>query len=85
VFLQVIDPEAFGGREYFMRETEWLANACRSSPTKPGEPPVRLPGERALQLKKEQLEKGVSLYPTITPALKRWAEKYNVPFPKPLA
>ena len=30
VFLQVLDPAAFGGRERFERETGWLAQACRT-------------------------------------------------------
>jgi len=81
VFLQVIDPEAFGGRAAFTRETGWLADACRDNPTRPGEPPVRLPGSQGLQLRAEQLHRGVSLYPTIIPALKPWAEKYGVPVP----
>ena len=85
VFLQVIDPEAFGGGEYFTQETEWLVEACRNNPTQPGSPPVRLPGSRALQLRAEQIQQGVSLYPTILPALKPWSEKFNVSLPTPKA
>jgi L-lactate dehydrogenase len=85
VFLQVIDPAAFGGREYFLRETEWLAEACRTNPTKPDSLPVRLPGSRALQLRAEQLEQGVALYPTILPSLQPWSEKLGIPLPAPLA
>lgn len=81
VFLQVIDPQAFSGYDHFIRETGWLAEACRNNPTPPGNPPVRLPGSRALQLRAEQLERGVVLYPTIIPALKLWAEKWAVPLP----
>lgn len=84
VFLQIIDPEAFGGREPFVRETAWLAEACRNNPTKPGDPPVRLPGERALKLRAQQLRHGISLYPTILPALRQWSERYNISFPNPL-
>jgi L-lactate dehydrogenase len=81
VFLQVIDPAAFGGSDYFVREMEWLAEACRTNPTKPGAPPVRLPGSRALQLRDEQLKKGVALYPDIMPMLRPWAEKLEVSLP----
>lgn len=81
VFLQVIDPQAFSGHDHFIRETGWLVEACRSSPTPPGSPPVRLPGSRALQLRAEQLEQGIGLYPTIIPAVKPWAEKLDVPLP----
>jgi L-lactate dehydrogenase len=85
VFLQVMDPAAFGGSDEFVRETEWLAEACRTNPTKPGEPPVRLPGSRALQLRAEQLEKGVVLYPSIMPTLKPWAEKLGIHVPAPIS
>jgi L-lactate dehydrogenase len=85
VFLQVIDPDAFGGREYFTQETQWLAEASRNNPPKPGSPPVRLPGSRALQLRAEQMERGVALYPTILPTLKGWSEKLGIPMPAPIA
>ena len=81
VFLQVIDPEAFGGRAAFAREAGWLANACRTAPVKPGRPPVRLPGERALKLREQQLAEGVALHAAIMPSLKPWAEKLGVAVP----
>ncbi|MBC7814450.1 MAG: Ldh family oxidoreductase [Burkholderiales bacterium] len=84
VFLQIIDPDAFGGRDRFMRETEWFAEAARSNPTAPGNPPVRLPGSRALQQRANYLESGIVLYPSIMPALAKWADKLGVEVPKPL-
>jgi LDH2 family malate/lactate/ureidoglycolate dehydrogenase len=84
VFLQVIDPAAFGGRDFFLQETEWLAEACRSNPTRPGDPPVRLPGSRGLELRDRQMREGVALYPAIMPALIPWAEKLAVAVPVPL-
>jgi len=39
---------------------------------------VRLPGERGLERKREQLRRGVELYPSILPALRPWAEKLGV-------
>ncbi len=85
VFLQLIDPDAFGGGAAFARETGWLARACRETATRPGDPPVRLPGERALALRREQLERGVALYPSILPALEPWATKLGVEVPRPMA
>jgi L-lactate dehydrogenase len=82
VFLQIIDPAAFGGGERFLRETSWLAEACRTAPVPPGKPPVRLPGERGLALRARQLREGVALHPDIMPVLRPWAEKLGVPVPK---
>jgi len=81
VFMQIIDPEGFGSKQSFIRESEWLARACRSNPVKPGASPVRLPGNRALYLRAEQLKKGVRLYPTTMPSIKPWAEKYSITIP----
>jgi L-lactate dehydrogenase len=84
VFLQIIDPGAFGGRAAFARETGWLANACRTAPVKPGNPPVRMPGERGLKLRENQLAEGVTLHPETMPGLLPWAEKLGVAAPSAL-
>lgn len=60
VFVMVIDPQAHGGTQNFMRESGFLASACRAASVPPGSPGVRLPGERALALRKEQLMNGVA-------------------------
>lgn len=65
VFLQVIDPEAFGGRAGFEEETGWLAEACRSNPPRPGVSRVRVPGEQASRLQREAEAGGVPLSPAI--------------------
>ncbi len=84
VFLQLIDPACFGGTEAFLRENDFLAEFCRSTPVAAGDPPVQMPGDGALRRRREQLEKGVLLYPGIIEALGEWAEKYNVGMPVPL-
>lgn len=84
VFLQLIDPDRFGGRAAFLRETSFLARACLDTPAPGGKPPVRLPGHAALARRRVQLADGVELHPTILPALMPWAEKLNVRLPAPL-
>ena len=84
VFVQVIDPAAFGGREEFQHQTGWLAAACRDNPPAPGIAAVRLPGQRGLECKREALEHGVELYPTIATALAPFAEKFGIAMPRPL-
>ena len=81
VFVQVLDPEAFGGRDAFLRQTSWLADACHAATPRPGGPSVRLPGERGLKLMREQREHGVELHASILPALQPWAAKLGVAMP----
>jgi LDH2 family malate/lactate/ureidoglycolate dehydrogenase len=81
VFLQVIDPERFAGRQAFVREAAWLVDAARANPPLPGRGPVRVPGERGLALKRAQLARGIELYPSILPSLRPWAEKLGVALP----
>ncbi|HET9025539.1 MAG TPA: Ldh family oxidoreductase [Burkholderiaceae bacterium] len=84
VLVQVWDPAAFGGIESFVRQADWLAEACRTNPARPGVDAVRLPGERGLALKREQMRSGVALHEDIMPALVPWAGKLGVALPPPL-
>jgi L-lactate dehydrogenase len=81
IFMQIIDPEAFGGLENFKRESGWLAAACRNTTGLPGGSGVRLPGQRGLDLRREYLANGVELAPTIMPLLDPWAAKLGVASP----
>ena len=78
VFVQVLDPAAFGGRAEFLRQTSWLVDACHAATPRAGVERVRLPGERGLARMREQQEKGVALHPTIMPALLPWSQKLGV-------
>ncbi len=84
VFVQALDPASFGGADAFARQMDWLVRACHAATPRPGGPPVRLPGERALRLHREQRATGVALHPTIMPALAPWAQKLGVPPPAPI-
>jgi L-lactate dehydrogenase len=84
VFLMLLDPARFGGRDAFVRETSFLAELCRTTPVAPGAPAVRLPGEAALARRARQLAEGVTLHPTALPKLRPWAERYGVREPAPL-
>ena len=81
IFMQIIDPEAFGGLENFKRESGWLAAACRNTTGLPGGSGVRLPGQRGLDLRREYLANGVELAPTIMPLIEPWAAKLGVASP----
>jgi L-lactate dehydrogenase len=81
VFIQVVDPSAFGGRQAFTRQTDWLVRACLSSSPRPGCDEVRVPGARALATRRDALAHGVTLHPGILEALRPAAEKLGVPMP----
>jgi LDH2 family malate/lactate/ureidoglycolate dehydrogenase len=85
VFIQVIDPDAFGGQADFKRQMSWLQDACRTTPPLPGVDRVRVPGERAMQNRRDAGRLGVSLSESITAALTPWANRFAVAFPTPLS
>jgi len=81
VFIQMIDPEAFGSMDDFRQQAEKIKSMCENSAVRPGDDPVRVPGKRAWQSRQDQLANGVELYPTILEDLKPWAEKLGVAMP----
>ena len=84
VFVQAIDPGAFGGAEAFDRQMDWLVDACHEATPRPGGARVRIPGENGLTRYREQRANGVALYPTIMPALHVWAAKLAIDPPPEL-
>ncbi|WP_346837243.1 Ldh family oxidoreductase [Microbulbifer sp. SAOS-129_SWC] len=83
VFLQIIDPAAFGPRADFLRQTLALCNLWENNRSD-GDAPVRVPGQRAWAARTRQLQNGVELYPSIMGDLQPWADKLNVAMPQPL-
>jgi len=61
VFVQVLDPEAFGGLEEMGGAMGYVSQLCRDA--KPADPanPVRLPGQSALARKARQMDEGVTV------------------------
>lgn len=84
VTVQVLDPACFGGKDAFLRQTGWLAQACRDNSPRPGVERVRLPGEGGLNKKRAALESGLTLYPGIMAKLEELAGKYGVRMPHPM-
>lgn len=78
VTIQVFDPDAFGGREAFLRQTGWLTDACHANPPRPGVTRVRLPGENGLARKRQAERDGVVLHPAIMASLMPHAERLGV-------
>jgi LDH2 family malate/lactate/ureidoglycolate dehydrogenase len=83
VYLQIMDPAAFGGGDSFVRQTGFIAATCRRSPPAPGMEAVRLPGEQGLARRRRARAEGLHLYPGIMEALAPWAERFDVVPPAP--
>jgi LDH2 family malate/lactate/ureidoglycolate dehydrogenase len=83
VYVQIMDPAAFGGGDGFVRQTGFIAAACRRNPPAPGAATVRLPGEQGLARRRQARSAGVHLYPGIMDALAPWAERFDVVTPAP--
>jgi len=81
VFVQVFDPAAFAGLAPFERQMSYLVKASRDSRPVDASRPVRLPGERGLKRKGEQMASGVSLNAGIEQALKQKAVELGLNFP----
>jgi len=81
IFLQVIDPAAFGGHDAFIRQTGWLVDACHANPPLPGGPRVRLPGEHALVRQRQALQEGVPLAASVVAALRPLVEAGGLAWP----
>ncbi len=82
VSVQVTDIEAFGKKQAFLTQMDHLVEQCVNS--KPANPsiPVRVPGQRGLALKKEQMEKGVLLHEAIMPALNELLAQHEIEAPR---
>jgi LDH2 family malate/lactate/ureidoglycolate dehydrogenase len=83
VYLQLYDPAAFAGASAFTGQTDWIVDACHRSTPRDAQRPVRVPGERGLTRKREQLAHGVELHPAIMPALRAWAARLAIEPPAP--
>jgi len=73
--LTVIEPDAFAGRDYFLKEMKRFVGWVKSSRLRPGWDEIRLPGERGFRLLREAEQKGVPIDRETLEQLNRLAEK----------
>ena len=83
VLVLAFAPEAFGGRDAFLRQTGWLIEACEASAVPKGKPKVRLPGHAALRRKAEALRNGLTLDATRLAGLAGLAQRFSLALPLP--
>jgi L-lactate dehydrogenase len=78
VYLQLLDPEAFAGREAFVAQMDFLAEACRANAPVDPERPVRLPGEQASRLIAQAEREGLEVPEKVAQGLRGWAQRLGV-------
>jgi L-lactate dehydrogenase len=84
VFLQLLDPDAFAGRDGFLRQMDFLTGCCHANaPIDPANP-VRMPGEMAQRRILEAERSGIDVAPKVWEALTTAAAKYGVALPEPV-
>ncbi|MCP3688602.1 MAG: Ldh family oxidoreductase [Gammaproteobacteria bacterium] len=81
VFIQMINPAAFGAKQDYLRQIQAIKALSENSKHKAGDEAVRVPGQRAWQRRQSQMEQGVELYPSIMQDLEPWAERLGVEMP----
>ena len=81
MFVQVFDPEAFGGLTSFIRQTDWIAKACVNTPPidprggpSAGHPRRGTEGRQGPRL---------GLHEEVMESLVPWMEKLAVEMPAP--
>lgn len=81
VFVQVIDPELFGGRNAFETQTRHLADRARANrPIDPARP-VRLPGDQAYASQQTAAREGIHFDARVWAMLAQWAQQLGVNLP----
>ncbi len=78
VFMQLIDPQFFTGREAFVAQTEFFAEQCRMSPAINADVPVRLPGDPAVRSLARTKAHGIKLSDDTIAKLDEWAERLGL-------
>jgi LDH2 family malate/lactate/ureidoglycolate dehydrogenase len=81
VFLQVLDPDLFAGREAFAEQMDYLSDRCRENRPINPERPVRVPGDQAARGVATSLNAGIAYDPMDWAAIERCAKEMGVPLP----
>ncbi len=77
--VQVIDPEAFAGREYFEAQVRHLIEWLRSSRLRPGHEGIRLPGQRGQEALRRAQSEGVPVSDAVLANLNALAARHGIP------
>lgn len=82
VFVLLVDPQRFGGREHFAQEVGALVSYVRSCPRVEGVEEILLPGDPERRLARQRQREGIPLDAENWRALVRLAGELGVPVPE---
>lgn len=84
VFLQVLDPDFFAGRDAFAEQMDFFSEQCRANrPIDPARP-VRVPGDQAARNVASAEQSGIGFEPTAWDGIARCAQDLGVALPQGL-
>lgn len=81
LWVQVYDPTAFGSLQAFTQVTDDLIRRCTECAPIDADAPVRIPGQRSLQRRAEQLASGVELDEKTWQLLQKTADEFGLTMP----
>ncbi len=81
VLVLAFAPARLGGSEAFLRQTNFLAEACLGVPPVDPDRPIRLPGQLALQRKRQAEREGLDLPDVVLNDLRGLAAQSGIPLP----
>lgn len=82
VWIQVIDPSAFGNVEEFKAQAQALVDGMKAATPIDKSYPIRIPGEGAMATRARQLQSGVEYSPELWRQLEKVADFMQQPLPK---
>jgi uncharacterized oxidoreductase len=83
-FIICIDPEVFLERSEYEAQVSAYVDYLHDTPTRPGDPPVQVPGEFEARNRAARLEAGIALEPTVWDDVAACARRLGVTVPEPL-
>ena len=83
-FLIVIDPEAFVPREEYEAQVRGLLEYLRATPTRPGDPPVMVPGEYEENTRRRREAEGIAIEDGVWREVSEAAQALDVALPQPM-
>lgn len=81
VFVQVIDPDLFAGRDAFAEQMDHLSDRCRANRPVRADQPVRMPGDQAARGVARAESEGIAFDAPTWQSLTEWATRLQVALP----